>query len=376
MGDSLLTESVVAGPAATSPESRSDVLATIAAVAVAATVAALAWLVLLWRSPPTLTAPMVGITVVLSASIFYLQTRTLVLPWRNHGVAMHLDEIAIFLALMLLPAYVLPLMLLPATVLTQVIRRRSAVKVTFNTASEALSVCVAAMLFVGLSQLVHPAVAALVATAWHTVCTNTMVAIILSRIERAPLATAFRERFSVEVAFQAALGCSVGLVLFALLALHPLALLAAIPFLMLARQFAEYRLRSERVLHVHDRMTRLTQALSRAKRREDLAEEILAAVGDLFRASSATLTLVGRHGQSHATWTRRFPYEPREWGKLDVMLPGSDGLPLGIISVDIDNASTDASAAAAPMVLRLLAQQAGAALEQFEQAHAPPARRA
>lgn len=364
-----------AAPAAR-PESRRDIIALVGGLAGVATLFALGIGWLLARNPPALAPKVVGLAAVLMASIFYLQTRTLVLPWRSQGAAMYLDEVAVFLALVLLPPYTLPLVLIPATVATQIARRRPLVKASFNVANQLISACVAVALFELLSIVAHPVVAAILATAWHTLFTNTSVAVVMARVERAPLVEAFRERFSVEIAFQAALGASVGLVFLALWDYHPLALFAALPFILLARQFAEYRLRSERILAVHDRITRLSSALSRATRREELAEEILAAVGDLFRVSRATLVLVGRHGESHATWTRTFPHEPRTWGKLDAALPGSDGLPIGVISVDIDRAAAEHTSESPAAMLRLLAQEAGAALERHEQSRKAQRQRA
>lgn len=358
------------------PETRRDVIATVAALSALAALCALAWAALFVREPPALTLPTGALALVLAASTYHLQTRTLVLPWRGQGAAMHLDEVAIFVGLLALPPILLPAIMMPATFLAQLARRRPLVKVAFNVATQLLSIAAAAGIFVALSRIAHPALAGVAATAWHTVFTNLCVAFILARVEREPVATAIRERFSVEIVLQAALGASVGLVLLALWRYHPLALLAAIPFLLLARQFAEYRLRSERVLRVHDRMTRLSDALARATGRDELAHEVLAAVGDLFRASRATLVLVPRHGQSHASWTRTFPYEPRAWGQLDVPLPGADGMPLGVISVDLESAPGEAGAENPRALLRLLAQEAGAAFERFDRARAAPVRRA
>lgn len=366
------------GPATstTKPESRGDIVATVAFLSALALGCAAAWAYLFARDVPALDTRTISLALVLSGSVFLLQTRTVVLPWRAHGAAMHLDEVAIFLALLLLPAHALPAILVPATVLAQLARRRPPVKFAFNVATQILSAVAVSIIFLALSQVAHPALAGVVATAWHTVFTNLCVAFILARVERASVMTAVQERFSVEIVFQAALGASVGLVLLALWRYHPLALLAAVPFLLLARQFAEYRLRSERVMQVHNRMTQLSEALARATERDQLAEEILAAVGDIFRASRATLVLVPRRGQSHASWTRTFPYEPRLWGQIDAPLPGADGMPLGIISIDVEHAKTEPNTEGTPALLRLLAQQAGAAFERFEQTRAPPPRSA
>lgn len=319
-------------------------------IAVAAALALAAAGVALTLRPP-LDAPW-ALAVALSVGAALAHAGRFSLPWRRQRVAASLDEAVVFLALLFLPAPLLPWVFTPAVLVAQVVRGRPLQKSTFNVASHVLGVTCAAGAFTLGSLWLPPVLAATLGTIAFNTTTNTLTAFLFARLERTSAKVVYAERFAVPGVFQAILGSAAGVVLLALWRFNPWSLLAMVPFAYLAREYAAQRARNERVLRAHEGVARLSAGLNRATTYDDVAEAVLTAVGDLVPAASATLVLTGR------TWTRPYPNAPARIDPFEGYLVTTDGNIVGSLRVDVDADHRRAEGDTTNAMLSLIAGEA------------------
>lgn len=330
-------------------------VSSLASVALAA---AAAWLALDWPGDARWV-----VAALLAGGTYLAHAGTFVLPWRRHTVAASLDEGAFFVGLVLLPPALLPWVFAPVVLAAQVARGRAAEKVAFNVASHVVGTAVAIGAYLAASAWVAPVPAALLATAVFTLLTNLMVCAVMARLEGTSMLRVFRERLALPAFFQAGVGCAAGVVLLALWDFHPWALLAAVPFAFLAREYAAYRVRSEHVVRAHEGIVRLNGTLQRARTDEDVAEAVLSAMGELLPVASATLVLNGR------SWTRAYGAAPHGVDPIDSVLVTPDGTVVGTLFLDLLAGKARANPQSNLAVLRLLSSEAAIAAERLRARH-------
>lgn len=331
------------------------VVSSLAAVALAATGAMLA---LAWPAE----VPWV-LAALLAAGVYVTHAGTFVLPWRRHSVAASLDEAAVVVGLVLLPPPLLPWLYAPAVLVAQVVRRRPREKAAFNVATHVVGTFAAVAVFVPASAWMPPVLAALLATAVFTLLTNLMVSEVMARLEAMPMLRVFRERLALPSFFQAGVGTAAGVVLLALWDFHAWALLAMLPFAFLAREYAAYRVRSEHVVRAHEGIVRLSGTLQRARTDADVADAVLATMGELLPVASATVVLSGR------SWTRAYGGAADGVEPIDSVLVTPDGTVVGMVYLDLLAGKTRAGAHAQMAVLRLVCSEAAIAAERLRERH-------
>src|SRR5581483_5178296 len=158
--------------------------------------------------------------------------------------------------------------------------------------------CVAA--FAALTPLVPLPIALGLAIVAYTATTHGLVSSVFSLREGIPVLTVFRERFLVPTLLHVALGVAGGLATWALWSLHPLAVLALVPFAYLALAHVRLAARTEREALVHKRLDETTRALVGERDIERVAARVLETCGDFFQAGRTTLRVGER------SWKRDF----------------------------------------------------------------------
>ncbi|HET6404015.1 MAG TPA: hypothetical protein VFH78_05160 [Candidatus Thermoplasmatota archaeon] len=305
-----------------------------------------------------------GLAALLAAGTYVAHAGTFVLPWRRHTVAASLDEGAVLMGLLLLPLPLLPWLFGPVVLLAQLRRRRPAQKAAFNVAGHVVGTAVAIAVFLAASPWMAPVLAALVATAAFTLVTNLLVCEVMARLEGTRLLRVFRERLALPAFFQAAVGCAAGVVLLALWDFHPWALLAAVPFAFVAREYAAYRVRSEHVVRAHEGIVRLSGTLQRARTDADVADAVLTTMGELLPVASATIVLNGR------SWTRTYGGGPEAGAEpVDSVLVTPDGSVVGTLYLDLLPGKALANPQSSLAILRLLSSEAAIAAERLRTRH-------
>ncbi|HVM46033.1 MAG TPA: ATP-binding protein [Candidatus Thermoplasmatota archaeon] len=293
----------------------------------------------------------------LGVACLALQLRTFTFPWRTQRVAITLDEAVIFLGLATLPAPLLVPLTTAAIAASQPMRGRPLRKALFNTGAHATATGLAWGAFALAGPLVPPLAAAFAATVAYTLATNVLVAWVLARVGGSGTLRVLRERFVLPTALQLTLSGAIVLALLALWALHPLAVLAAAPFVLLAREHVALRALEERKENLRARLRALAARVERADEGE-LAEGLLDLCDTALRGAVASLTL---HGPPPRTWTRTFDRPRPRREPLVAPLVAHDGRELGRILVALQADARER--AQAQRLLALVASEAAALVE-------------
>jgi predicted hydrocarbon binding protein/PAS domain-containing protein len=270
-------------------------------LASAAALAVSAWLAL--RGAPY-TWQAAAIAAGLGLSIFILQRRGLVLHWSGQRTITTIDEPAVMLALLLLPAGVAPFLVALGVLGVQLVARRTAIKRVFNVAAYSLAAALATGVHLALLTVAPPLVASAIAIVVYTLTSMLAVSALFARLEGGRTLRVFRSRFGRTAPVHASLGGAGVVVGVALWTIHPLALVAVVPFLVMGLGFIRVDARSQREVFVRARLADTSAALGVHASEAEVAQRVVDTCGDVFLAGEATLTLDGP-GASRA-WRREF----------------------------------------------------------------------
>ena len=270
--------------------------------------------------------------LALGVAIFLFQRHGLVLPFGRQGTITTVDEPAVLLALLLLPAGAAPLLVALGVFAVQLVAGRAWIKRVFNVAAYTLAAALATGVHVLLSLWLPPLVAGAIAVAVYTLTSMLAVSALFARLESRPMMRVFRDRFGRTAPVHASLGGAGVVVGVALWQLHPLALLAILPFLVIGLAFVRLDARTQREVQVRTRLAEMSSFLGVRASEEEAAVRVLDTCGDLFLAGAAALTLDGP-GTPRA-WRRDFESGAAAGAKpLSAPLVAPDGSAIGRLEV-------------------------------------------
>lgn len=333
-------------------------LAAAIATAVAAgclALAATAWALAAAPPPPVAWASAACFAFAMAA----LHLRTFVLPWRGQGLALALDEAVVLLALATLPPALLPILVSAASLSAQLLLRREPRKALWNWGSHTASAGLAASACALLATSVPALPAAAAGTALFAVATTVPLAHLVARVEGSKAATVLRERLGPVIFLQAAAGIGAGVGLLALWRLHPAAVLAVVPFLLLARGYMGVRASADHRADAHARIAELSRRLAAEADEGVVAERVLELCGEIFPATVASLRL---EADPPRTWSRAFPREAARLRALEAPMTARDGAPLGRLV--LGNSGRGAKSGLDREILGLVAEEAAVTIER------------
>lgn len=300
---------------------------------------------------------------LLTCAAFLLERYALVLQWGPHRTTSSFDEPAVFLALLLLPPLALVPMIATSMALVQLAARRAAIKGAFNVSAYAAAAALAAGVAI-LAQRAgwSPLLAASVGLAAYSSASSLLVAALFADLEGKPLARIYRERFFPSMPIHVALGISLGVALAALWAYNPFATLLLLPLGAMAVSFVRLSERADREVVIHRRLAQMCAQLAGTRSLDVVVERVLDTCGDLFLPGRATLALT-RPGAPPRSWSRDFEGGAAAGAPLEAPLEGKDGIVLGHIAIHPGRRLRDARSAVDPHLVRIVAAQVAAALE-------------
>lgn len=276
-----------------------------------------------------------GLAIAIAGALFALQRSVVLFDFRGERVTITLDEGVVFFGLMTLPPQLLVPSVLVGVLAAQLKARRPMRKVAFNTGVHTIAVGGAAA---GATALVAagwpPALAALAGTVGYVAFCGLQVAGIFARIERLSLGAVLKERFVTPVLIQSVIGGSVGLVLVGLWWFHPVATLAVIPFVLLARGYTRLAAHVDREVEVRRKLASVAHTLVGTAQLDEVAARVVDTCGSLFATGRVTLSLRTRNGKPAVEHERDFGGGPStERTLIEKRIIGVDGEFLGTLRV-------------------------------------------
>jgi signal transduction histidine kinase len=291
-------------------------------------------------------------------SLIGLQRYGAAFYWRGHRLTTQLDEVSVFLVIVLLPFWIgVPLITL-AAVVVQFWLGRPALKGTYNIASYAISSTAAADIFALARASVPggPLVAAMLAVGGYTVVANFLLAGVFALLENASLPRVFAERLGWATAASAIIGPAGGIMILALASFSPLAIIALLPFAYIMWRFGILSAEAEKELQVHRELAAAIHDTVGTKSVRSAAERVLDACGKLLDVSRVTLALSDGNA-----WSRDFEPRPGDF-YMGQALSGREGTNLGEIRVHPRRGKTQFTEIEREL-LRAIAGQAASAIE-------------
>ena len=308
------------------------------------------------------------VAIVLVGGVFVFQRRGFVLHWGGQRTITTIDEPAVMLALLLLPAGAAPFLVALGLGAVQRVARRTRIKAVFNVAAYTLAAALATFVHVALSLVLPNLAAAAAAIVVYTLTSTLTVSALFARLEGGRALRVFFDRFGRTAPVHASLGAAVIVIGVALWGLHPVALLAMVPFIVLGLGFVRVDARSQREVLVRSRLADMAAALGVHASERDVVDRVLDTCGDLFLAGAATITL-DRPGAAADVVRREFEggAAPGE-APLSAPLVARDGRAIG--RLDVFPARRARRVQAAEVDARLLTVVAGQAASAITAARA------
>ncbi|HUR67685.1 MAG TPA: ATP-binding protein [Candidatus Thermoplasmatota archaeon] len=303
-------------------------IVALGAFALAATLAALRV-----PGPVELGASLLPVALGFAILLFALEQQGFVFHWRGQSTKLSLDEVGIFVGVLLLPPALVVLAVTVATLANQLVHRREALKTAFNVAQYT----VAAVAAVAVSFALHAAGlrapwSAALAPVVFSGLTALQVSLLFARLERVSTLRVFTQRFGAFVAVAGTLGASLGLVVYALWSVHPAAVLAAVPVFAYLRRFGRLSEWADDELTTHRLVASVSAEVAGRADLDAVSESILGTCHELFQCGQASLTLAQEPGAQPRVWERRFG-ESAGYGGVSAEILGAGGARLGSLSV-------------------------------------------
>lgn len=280
-----------------------------------------------WKLGPLRVPLLIGFAGLL----YLLQQQGFVFHWREQSTKVSLDELGIFLGILVLAPADVVLAVCTASTVNQVVHRRRADKAAFNVAQYTLAALVAVASVALLRGLgVGAPWAALPSPLVFSALTALVVSVLFSRMESISPLRVFVTRFGTFVAVGATLGVSLGLIVWALYQLHPLAVLAAVPVFAYLRRFGRLSEWADDELTTHRLVASVSAEVAGREDLDDVAARILFTCHDLIDCGEASLTLSDA-SRLPRVWRRRFG-DAEGFGGVTAEIIGHDGARLGALS--------------------------------------------
>lgn len=282
----------------------------------------------LFLAPPAATWETVVGTLAFIASFITLERVAVSFVWRGHRTTTALTETAVYLGLVLLSPHLVVLLAPLARTAVHFASGRPPIKGVFNVSHEGIAAGVAAaahLLLVSIGWA--PVYAAAVGTVLYSLVADSLVAELFAILEGVPVQRVYIERFAGSNALAIAAGIPAGLAFYALFELHPLAILAAVPILLLLLRTATLQASADRELIVRRRLGDEAHRLVGVQDEEMIARHVLKTALDLLdNAGRVRLTLAD--GRSWEEATVRMTVAQTG---MSAPILAHDGTPLGVL---------------------------------------------
>jgi PAS domain S-box-containing protein len=296
----------------------------------------------------------------LAVGFFVAQRAAVSFPWQGQRILVALDETALFIGLLAVPTPLVIPAAAAGALAAQIASGRERLKATFNAANITLSAGLGVATFLGCHLLTTPPlVNAILATAIYALGSNLLLSRIFAWLDRVGIFGVFRQRFLHLAVAHAGLGISAGIALIALWGLSPLAIVVVLPFAYFARSYVNLSAHADREIVAHRELAEISFDLVGAADLDTVAEKVLVACGDLFRAGAANLEVEFPNG-NRRTFSRTF-----EGGvnhalpTIGLEIPTHSGL-RGRLAVSPNRKSSEAFTDADAELLRIVAAQTAA----------------
>lgn len=283
------------------------------------------------RAPATHGVLHLPILLAFAGLLYVLQQQGFVFRWRDQSTKVSLDELGIFLGLLALAPADVVLAVAAASAVNQVVHRRRADKAAFNVAQYTLAALAAggsAALMRGVG--VGAPWSALPSPFVFSALTALLVSVLFGKIEASSPWRVFTVRFGTLVAVGSTLGVSLGLIVWALYGLHPVATLAAVPVFVSLRRFGRLSEWADDELTTHRLVASVSAEVAGREDLDDVAARILFTCHDLIGCGEASLMLADG-ARAPRLWRRSFG-EAEGFGGVTAEILGHDGARLGALS--------------------------------------------
>lgn len=302
----------------------------IASFALAANVVATPWAA---TAAPEIAGAVWPATALFALLFFALQKQGFVFHWRNESTKISLDEIALFLGALALPPAHIVLGVAASSTLNQILHRRDPVKGTFNVAQYVVGATAAV---IAVSALRHagapapwPSVAAPLA---FSVVTALLVSALFSRMGEGHVLRIFRDRFGGWALVGSTLGVSLGLIVYALYVVAPIAVLAAIPIFFYLRRFGRLSEWADDELKTHKLLAAVSVEVAGRSDLDTVARRVLRACHELFDCGEAHLVL-GPNSSDSRAWRETFGPGGGGAGGITTPVQDAHGARMGELTV-------------------------------------------
>lgn len=282
----------------------------------------------LFLAPPAASWETVIGTTAFLAAFITLERVAVSFVWRGHRNTTALTETAVYLGLVLLSPHLVVVLVPIARAAVHFASKRAPIKGVFNVSHQAIAAGVGAAAHLFLLTIGwEPVFAAAVGTILYSLIADILVAELFAVLEHVPVSRVYVERFGPSNALAIAAGLPAGIAFYALYDLHPLAILAAVPVLLLLMRTAKLQASADRELSVRRRLGDEAHGLVAVQDEETIARHVLKTALDLLdNAGRVRLTLS----------------DGRSWEEAPVRVTGAqlgisapilahDGTPLGVL---------------------------------------------
>ena len=267
-------------------------------------------------------------TVGFAVLFFALEKHGFVFHWAKESTKVSLDEIALFLGVLSLPPGHVVLGVAASSILNQWLHRRDPVKAAFNVAQYALAAAAAVAATILLRGLGVPSPwGALAAPLVFSVATGLLVCVLFAAIQRAGVLEVYRSRFGTFAFVGATLGISLGLIVLALYAFHPLAVVAALPVFLFLRRFGRLSEWADDELKTHKLLASVSAQTAGRGDLDAVAAKVLTACHELLDCGEARLTITTP--EPARTWRESFVAGPFGHGGITTPLLDAQGARVG-----------------------------------------------
>lgn len=268
------------------------------------------------------------VTVAFGLLFFLLEKQGFVFRWRHETTKVSVDEIALFLGLVALAPSCVVLAVAGSSLANQLTHRREPVKAAFNVAQYSIAATAAALAAVGLRHAGLPAPwPALAGPLVFSIATGWLVSLLFSRIQRTRLLPVFRSRFGHLAFLGASLGASLGLIVYALYAFQPIAVVAVLPVFLYLRSFGRLSEWADDELKTHKLLASVSAEVAGRGDLDAVASKILVSCHELLDCGEAHLTITAP--EPARTWRKTFTTGPAGHGGITTSVLDGHGKPLG-----------------------------------------------
>jgi signal transduction histidine kinase len=332
---------------------------SVLALAIAAAGVLVATTLALAAAPPPASWLTLGTAVAFVLAFALLERHAVAFTWRGHKHTTALTEALVVVGFVLLGAPLLVLLTALVRIGLHFAARRPPIKGLFNVAQQVVAVAAGGALFAWLAALgTAPILAALAGTILYIAIADALTATLFGLIESVSPSTVWRERLAPTSALGVATGLPGGIVLFALHAMHPLALLAAFPIFAILVRASALAAASDVELVVRRRLAEDARHLIGIQDEELIAMHVLSTGRDLLDAGRVRLVMAdGREWEQRGDDAAGSD-EP----SASSPLVGRDGEALGLLSA-WERRAKRAFGDQERALLQLLAGQASATFE-------------